>query len=350
MQQITPPIRIVGSHGSPYTRKMLALMRYRRVPHLFLRGDARNPPAGLPRTKVPLLPTLYFPGPDGSVEAATDSTVLIRRLEAGFPDRSVIPADPLLAFVDYLIEDFADEWLTRAMFHYRWHFAADARHAALLIPLWIDHGMPAAMLDAISREFSARQIGRLGVVGSSPATAPLIEASYLRVLTALENLLTGSDFLFGRRPSAADFALYGQLAQLAGVDPTPAALAAANAPRVCAWTDVIEDLSGLESTTPEDWSARAEALARVAPLVAEMGRTWLPCMLANAAALAAGESRFRALVDGQPWEQQSFPYQGKCLRWIAETWQALEPAVQAEAAVFLREHGCAALLESGALS
>ena len=35
--------------------------------------------------------------------------------------RSVIPTDSALAFINYLLEDFGDEWCTKYMFHYRWH-------------------------------------------------------------------------------------------------------------------------------------------------------------------------------------------------------------------------------------
>src|SRR5471032_1416957 len=116
------PIALSGAPGSPYTRKMLAVLRYRRIPYRFL---PRSGPAlkGLPRPKVQLLPTFYLPNATGELEAVVDSTPIIRRLEAECPGRSVIPTDPGLAFIDQLIEDYADEWLTKAMFHYRWAYA-----------------------------------------------------------------------------------------------------------------------------------------------------------------------------------------------------------------------------------
>ena len=91
------PIALSGAPGSPYTRKMLAVLRYRRIPYRLL------PPEGpaladLPKPKVRLLPTFYLPGPDGALEAVVDSTPIIRRLEKERSGRSVIPADPALAF------------------------------------------------------------------------------------------------------------------------------------------------------------------------------------------------------------------------------------------------------------
>ncbi|HBP14871.1 MAG TPA: glutathione S-transferase, partial [Gammaproteobacteria bacterium] len=56
----------------------------------------------------------------GELEAVVDSTPIIRRLESEIPGRSVIPEDPVIRFLDYLLEDYGDEWLTKAMFHYRW--------------------------------------------------------------------------------------------------------------------------------------------------------------------------------------------------------------------------------------
>src|SRR5262245_4145924 len=80
------PTSIVGMPGSPYSRKLRAVLRYRRIPHAWVHQfspEAR----GLPRPRVERLPQLILPGPDGTLAAHTDSTPLMRRLEAMFAGR-----------------------------------------------------------------------------------------------------------------------------------------------------------------------------------------------------------------------------------------------------------------------
>ena len=91
---------------------------------------------GIPAVPVALIPVLVFPGEAGRAEdAMIDSTFQIRRLEKTFPSRSIIPPDPALAFLDALLEDYADEWLTKPMFHYRWKYAADIHKASHVLAL-----------------------------------------------------------------------------------------------------------------------------------------------------------------------------------------------------------------------
>jgi hypothetical protein len=129
-------------------------------------------------------------------------------------------------------------------------------------------------------------------------------------------------FVMGARPGVSDFALFGQLTQLTGFDPTPRALALRIAPRVVAWVDVVEDLSGLEPQ-PGDWFDRERLPATLRALLSEAGRVYAPFLLANAAALASGAERMECAIDGQPWVQKPFPYQGKCLQWLREARAAL---------------------------
>ena len=59
-------------------------------------------------------------------------------------------------------------------------------------------------------------------------------------------------------------------------------------------------------------------------LLKEVARTHMPQLLANGKALQAGEKTFETTIDGLPWTQPSFPYQGKCLLWIRERYNKLE--------------------------
>jgi glutathione S-transferase len=334
-------LRMVGAPGSPYSRKLRAVLRYRRIPHTWIHHGSPET-HGLPQPRVHLLPQLILPGAGGGFEARTDSTPLIRELEKLHPGRSVIPPDPAVAFLDALLEDYADEWLTKAMFHYRWAFAPDIAKAAAILPRWFRTDVPEERARAMGEEFARRQIARLTVVGSNDTTAPVIEESYRRVLRLLDAQLTASRFLLGGRPCAADFGVFGQLTQLVLFDPTPAAIALDIAPRVVAWVDVVEDLSGLEPSEA-DWTAREALPDSLRALFAEVGRVYVPFLLANATALQHGAERVECTIDGRPWVQRPFPYQGKCLRWLREQYAALgvrdRPAVDA----VLTGTGCEAL-------
>ncbi|HEY2049097.1 MAG TPA: glutathione S-transferase C-terminal domain-containing protein [Caulobacteraceae bacterium] len=332
------PIALMGAPGSPYTRKMLAVLRYRRIPYRFL-SRAEAAAQGMPSPRVGLLPTFYLPGANGALEAVTDSTPLIRRFEREIAGRSLIPSDPALAVLDELIEDYGDEWLTKAMFHYRWAHAADARQAARILPLWQGYSIPDDVFAERAGMIGERQISRLYVVGSNETTSPVIEASYRRFLEAFEAHLAQSPFVLGARPAAADFGLFGQLTQLALFDPTPMRLTLEIAPRVYAWTTLMEDLSGLEPAE-DGWARLERAPDTLKALLAEMGRTYAPVMLANARALTAGASDVECEVEGLPWRQPPFPYQAKCLKWLRESRDTLSATDRSRLDLIMADTGC----------
>jgi glutathione S-transferase len=332
------PLPLVGAPGSPYSRKLRAALRYRRIPYAWVhRGSPEA--RGLPRPRVELLPQLILPGADGTPEARTDSTPLLRGLEPLQPGRSLIPPDGALALLDALIEDYADEWLTKAMFHYRWAFAPDVAQAAALLPRWSRTDQPEELAAELGVRIAERQIDRLAVVGSSEATAPVIEESYRRLLRLLDAHLTRSRFVMGGRPGASDFGLYGQLSQLALFDPTPRGIALETAPRVVAWVECLEDLSGLEPRE-DDWLSRDTVPETLRALLAEVGRVYVPFLLANAEAIARGDERVECRIDGQDFAQRPFRYQARCLAWLREARAALADPDRRAADGLLAGTGC----------
>jgi glutathione S-transferase len=337
------PLEMMGAPGSPYTRKMRALLRYRDIPYRLILNGSREQ-AGKPMAKVQLMPTFYLPNESGEIVPTTDSTPLIRRFEATFDGRSVIPPDPVVAFIDALLEDYADEWLTKPMFHYRWAYQADIDKACGILPLWSNVSMPQEAHDKFSKMIGERQIGRLGVVGSNQTTAPVIEASYRRFLQLMDRHLAAKPYLMGERPGASDFATYGQLTCLVGFDPTPAAIALEESFRTCACTEKLEDLSGLEPLE-SDWITRDAIPPTIMDLLREVGRVYAPYLVANAAAVEAGDAELSTTIDGKPWVQKPFPYQRKCKLALRDARIALSDADRAALDAILSGTGCEVLFE-----
>jgi len=337
-----PLLPVRGSPGSPYTRKMLALLRYRRIPYRYMQSNTPS----LPEPKVALIPVFYFDDGAGGLEATVDSTPIIRRLETEYPGRSVIPGDPVLALIDALLEDYGDEWLTKAMFHYRWYYQADIDMAGSVLPHYADVTQDDDTLLAMKKAFSERQISRLYVVGSNDTTAPVIEESYERFLGCLNTQLKEAPFLLGQRPGAADFACFGQLTQLVQFDPTPSALAIAHFPRVHAWVSKMEDLSGLEPAADDFMDLNnppADLLTSLKAMLHEIGHTYIPVLLANGAALENSEAMVETEVHGKRWQQEPFPYQGKCLQSLRIAYARLSEEDQARTLNLLAGTGCDAL-------
>ena len=176
--------RILGGPGSPFSLKMRALMRYRRLPHNWIvptgylgeGGELKE--AG--KSVIPVVQT-----PEGDYWA--DSTPMILELERRHPAaRSVLPTDPAQRFLSMLIEDFADEWLVLALFDMRWDAEIDQSFCARRqMAGWLG-AMPNARFDEIIERFRARQTTLLAARGDRTVNRPLLRATYEEILAALE--------------------------------------------------------------------------------------------------------------------------------------------------------------------
>ena len=330
--------KIIGGNGSPYSQKLRAIMRYRRIPHVWvLRSKELR--EQLTDVQPMLVPILEYP--DGT--RRTDSTPLALDLETRHPgDRSIIHDDPALAFLSFLIEDMADEWITKCMFHYRFASAEGRAYG----PHWvIDDSRPDLIEEAdfqkAAEVFLARQSGRMPMVGCTPENGPAIEATYARVLEIMESFVRRDFYLFGTRPALADFGLFGQLKTLA-TDPVSMAIMRTSAPHTEHWLRRMEDGSGVEG----DWRGLADLSPAVVDLLRLVGEVYLPFLQANADAAEAGEERFSMDIRGNSYAQDVFRYQIKCLRWLQSDFAGLDAERQASIRLLLEETGCLAILEA----
>ncbi|HBC52842.1 MAG TPA: glutathione S-transferase family protein, partial [Alphaproteobacteria bacterium] len=208
--------QIFGAELSPYSVKVRAYFRYKGIPHDWLPRTDENMAEFQKFAKLPLVPLVV----SNHGDAWQDSTPIIEEFETMFPEPSIVPADPALAFLSALIEEYADEWANKYMFHYRWWYDADQVSAAQRLARDARPHAADVEIEAMAQMLRERMVQRLGFVGSHSTTKEQIESSFIRTLKLLEKHLTHRPFLFGGRPALADFGLAAQLYQC-WTDPTP---------------------------------------------------------------------------------------------------------------------------------
>jgi len=326
--------RLLGGPGSPYSLKMRAALRYRRIAHNWIVPPGYLGAEGeLAAAGKGMIPVLQLP--DGRYWAY--STPMILELENLHPaERSLLPSDPGDRFLSRLIEDFADEWLVLPFFDYRWDAEVDQAFCSRRqMAGWLG-AMPRDEFDAVIERFRKRQTGVLARMGDRELNRPLLRSTYREVLAAIEAQLEVSRFLFGGRPSIGDIGLYGQLSQCA-IDPSASAIMRGEAVRTFQWVQDLDDASGIEG----DWRDPASPLGPgVERLLVLIGEVFLPFMVANAAAEKAGETQVSTTLRGLPMVARTSKYKALCLGWLklalAEALEEGAPGLEAT----LRRYDC----------
>ena len=226
--------RLFGAETSAYSTKMRSYLAYKGVAFDWLpRTKARE--AELKTfSRFPTLPVLVT----ASGFAVHDTTPMMEALEADSPEPSATPADASTAFLACVLEEYADVWLAKAAFHYRWTRKKDQRLAAQRsIEDYYDGEEPE---DRKAQEDLAIEtmLGQMRLMGLEGELGAAVEKSFKRFIKLLDNHLRKHLFIFGGRPSIADFAIAGQLIQMMK-DPTPAKIIEKDGEFVAKWCEFM---------------------------------------------------------------------------------------------------------------
>jgi glutathione S-transferase len=306
--------RIFGSELSPYSVKVRSYFRHKGIPHEWIVRSANNAGEFQRLARLPLIPLVVTP--EG--EVLQDSTPILETLEPRFPEPSIHPSDATAAFVSALIEEYGDEWGNKWMFHYRWTYEPDQISCAERIAREQVQERGAEQVASLAGAIRQRMIPRLGFVGSSPQTLPILERSYARMLEIVEAHLASRAYLFGARPAFADFGLALQLYECS-TDPTPGRMLRERAPRTLAWVERMLDPK--DGGPFEPWSALEPTLLPL--LREEIAALFLPWSTANARALEAKQDSFTVDLASGTFTQRPQKYHARSLAVLRSRYAAL---------------------------
>ena len=186
----------------------------------------------IPRTGGKFIPVIQKP----NNTLIQDSSTIIESLEKSHPQHSIYPTTPKQKLAALLLEVYADEWLQIPAMHFRWNYPKSnhefliQEYGKILKPNWpklVQHG--AAKKDIKKYE------KKLEALGINTQTIPKIEKSFMQLLLLLNNYFKKNKYLFGSRPSIADFSLFGPMFAFFFRDPFAGKIMKLKAPYVNIW-------------------------------------------------------------------------------------------------------------------
>lgn len=230
-----------GWHLSYFSGKTRAYLRNKGIDFVDHAVDAHTLMRKVPRrTGAVVMPVLVTP--EG--EWLQDSSHIAEVLDARFPLPAVMPTTPCQRIAVRLLEAWADEWWVPIAMHYRWVYAdnyalfeRDAGRA--LLPHF-----PRFVQNRLAGYVANKLRGYLPSVGVVPEQAPLLERWTEATLDLLDRHFSRLPYLFGERPSIADFALMGPMYGHLSRDPWPARHLIEPRPRLKAWVERMNQPSG----------------------------------------------------------------------------------------------------------
>ncbi|MEO0465330.1 MAG: glutathione S-transferase family protein [Pseudomonadota bacterium] len=297
--------RLFGADTSPYSQKVRAALTYKGVPFDYVPRSVKTEADFQALATVPTVPLLISP----ETVASQDSTAMLATLEQAHPEPSSVPEDPACAALALILEDYADEWLNKVMFDARWANSPDKEAASQRLLSQLFAGNLPASREEEAGKIADRMAGRLPLVGAGGTNSEILKTSFQRGAELLNTHLSDNLCIFGGRPSAADFALAAQYAQML-TDPTPGEWLRDRAPFVTEW---CEFMSAPKAGGP--FKPLSELEPTLLPLFKdEVAKTWFAWASVNSENASKRRKKLSVKIGRAEFSQDTQKYAAKAYK------------------------------------
>lgn len=230
--------RLYGVPHSLYTGIARCYLRtqgiaYTEVPNSDADFSNRILPA-IQRSIIPVLET-----PQGVI--VQDSLDIIDHFEQQGVPYSAYPDGLLQRVLSVIIAYYGTQAMLPHAMHYRWTYRDQQE-------VFLRDQFAAGAGEAMADKIMSRMNAYLPQLGVDEHTIPEIESSYLQLLDTLNAHFSEHPYLFGGRPSLADYGLIGPMFAHLGRDPVPGSIMKTRAPKVFRW---VERMTAPGLDTPE---------------------------------------------------------------------------------------------------
>jgi glutathione S-transferase len=276
-----------------------------------------------------------------------DTTPIIEHLEADAKInatgvKSMLPSCPLQRYFQFLVEDFADEFLWRPAMWWRWEPEFDrfimghrftyefarTTQSRFFFPLWM---RPSVL------SFRQWLLSCYGEDVTTDSKKQLIKNQYYELLSILEEILLQHPYLFGNHPTLADFGFAGPFFRHFSSDFSARKVMQNVAPNVYEWMarlwnckssklDKIDSGFPSAGTLPASWH-------RLLNLLAE----YLHYYHLNAVAFRDKKPNFQWVYRGETFLVPTVPYRVWCRKQLQLKFNQLDKKTQSAVESILRQ-------------
>lgn len=331
----SPIYKVYLADVSYFSGKLESYLRYKQIPYERIEMNAQT---GVDEVyentgmlKVPAVQT-----PDG--EWLKDTTPIIDWFEAKYPETSVIPSDPTLAFLSKLIEDYADEWCWRTAMYFRWRDAGNARYLGRRIGQEVLSGWPVPTWLA-GGYFRFRQTRTfLHNDGLSVETEATIRQQYYDLMASFKLLLADQKFLLGDKVSLVDIAMMGPFYRHYFCDPEPTKIMRDEYPEVLEW--VVRVWNAKHDGVSIDNSLADFSHVGWHGILQEIVKVYLPYLKLNAESWQKRLKHFDYEVNGVTFKGLPvIRYRVLCLEILEQQYDKLDDSAKVQAEQILSVFG-----------